>query len=80
MTKEVDLLEKKETFWVDGPLQKRLASIPKMEKSTVIRMALRDYFNLTDSKRGVVGYDETTIGNQGGVNIGETKRDRGSQG
>jgi hypothetical protein len=50
--------KKKETFWVDPQLAERLATIPEGEKSFIFRMALRDYFGLTDSKNGVVGYQE----------------------
>jgi len=53
-----NLDKKKETFWTSGPLMEKLATIPEGEKSVIIRMALRDWFGLTDSRRGVVGYKE----------------------
>jgi len=43
-------MEKKETFWADEPLTAKLATIPRSEKSTVIRMALRQYFGISASK------------------------------
>jgi hypothetical protein len=43
-------LEKKETFWADAPLCEKLSTIPKGEKSTIIRMALRQWFGITSSK------------------------------
>jgi hypothetical protein len=49
---------KKEYFWSDEVLQKKLAKIPKGERSCIIRIALRDYFRLTDSKNGQVSYKE----------------------
>ena len=48
----------KETFWSDKQLSERLATITHGEKSFIIRMALRDYFGMTDSKKGIVGYKE----------------------
>ncbi|MBC2723330.1 hypothetical protein [Desulfosporosinus sp.] len=48
----------KETFRPDPQLKEKLNTIPKGEKSFIIRMVLRDYFGLTDSKNGVVGYKE----------------------
>ena len=50
--------KEKQTFWADEQLTEKLAAIPENEKSTVIRMALRDYFGLTNSKQGIVGYKE----------------------
>ena len=50
--------KEKQTFWADEQLTEKLATIPENEKSTVIRMALRDYFGLTNSKQGIVGYKE----------------------
>lgn len=44
-------------FYADEPLQKRLKSIQEGERSCIIRIALRDYFKLTDSKNGKVGYE-----------------------
>lgn len=52
---------RKEYFWSDKPLQEKLARIPKGERSCVIRIALRDYFKLSDSKNGKVGYTEDDI-------------------
>lgn len=52
------VLVKKETFWSDATLSERLSLIPGREKSFVIRMALRDWFGLTNSKRGIVSYKE----------------------
>lgn len=37
-------MEKKQTFWADSLLTEQLATIPRSEKSTIIRMALREYF------------------------------------
>ena len=37
-------MQKKQTFWTDSLLTEQLATIPRSEKSTVIRMALREYF------------------------------------
>lgn len=54
----MEVPKKKESFWTEGPLMEKLATIPEGEKSTIIRMALRDWFNLTDSRRGIVGYKE----------------------
>lgn len=51
-----EVLVKKETFWTDAPLAEKLATIPEGEKSFIFRMALRDWFGMTDSKRGIVGY------------------------
>ena len=48
---------KREYFYSDDALQKRLKTIPKGERSCIIRIALRDYFKLTDSKNGKVGYE-----------------------
>ena len=48
----------KETFWSDEQLSERLSTITHGEKSFIIRMALRDYFGMTDSKKGIVGYKE----------------------
>ena len=48
----------KETFWSDEQLSEKLATITHGEKSFIIRMALRDYFGMTDSKQGIVGYKE----------------------
>jgi hypothetical protein len=48
----------KETFWSDKQLSERLSTITHGEKSFIIRMALRDYFGMTDSKKGIVGYKE----------------------
>lgn len=44
-------MEKKETFWADAQLHKKLSAIPKSEKSTVIRMALRQYFGITGTDK-----------------------------
>ena len=52
----------KETFWADPQLSERLANITHGEKSFIIRMALRDWFGMTDSRRGVVGYKEVEHG------------------
>ncbi|HEY8910082.1 MAG TPA: hypothetical protein VIM51_07345 [Desulfosporosinus sp.] len=41
-------MEKKVVFWADEQLIQKLSEIPKSEKSTVIRMALRQYFNMTN--------------------------------
>ena len=49
---------KKEYFWADEQLQTHLRGIRKGEKSCIIRIALRDYFKLTDSKNGQIGYKE----------------------
>jgi len=43
----VRTLERKETFWADAPIVAKLATIPKKEKSTIIRMALRSWFGIT---------------------------------
>lgn len=43
-------MEKKETFWADAQLSQQLATIPRSEKSTIIRMALRQYFGISGSK------------------------------
>jgi len=40
-------MEKKQTFWADAQLSEKLSTIPRSEKSTVIRMALRQYFGIT---------------------------------
>lgn len=48
---------KKEYFWADEQLQRHLRAITRGEKSCIIRIALRDYFKLTDSKNGRVGYE-----------------------
>ena len=53
------VLVKTETFWADAALVERLLTIPSREKSFIIRMALRDWFGMTDSRRGIVGYQET---------------------
>lgn len=52
---------KREYFYSDEPLQKLIKTIPEGERSCIIRIALRDYFGLTDSKRGKVGYNSETI-------------------
>ena len=44
-------MEKKETFWADAQLTEKLATIPRSEKSTVIRMALRQYFGITSGNK-----------------------------
>jgi len=49
-------VKKKRSFWDDDFLGPKLDAIPENELSTIIRMALRDYFNLTDSKKGIIGY------------------------
>jgi len=51
--KEVIPTEKKQTFWADEPINAKLAAIPRSEKSTVIRMALRQYFGITGTSRPV---------------------------
>jgi hypothetical protein len=48
---------KKEFFYSDKYLQEKLSLIPKGERSIIVRIALRDYFKLTDSKNGKVGYE-----------------------
>lgn len=52
---------RKEFFYSDKSLQEKLSLIPRGERSCIIRMALRDYFQLTDSKNGKVGYSKETI-------------------
>lgn len=67
---------KKEYFLIDKPLQEKLSKIPRGEKSVVIRMALRDYFGLSNSKKGEVWYTEDDIetaierGNENGFSQG----------
>jgi len=51
--KEVITTEKKQTFWADEPINAKLAAIPRSEKSTVIRMALRQYFGITGTSTPV---------------------------
>jgi len=48
--KEAIPTEKKQTFWADEPINAKLSAIPRSEKSTVIRMALRAWFGITDCK------------------------------
>jgi len=43
-------MEKKQTFWADAQLTEHLATIPRSEKSTIIRMALRAWFNLPNCR------------------------------
>lgn len=43
-------MEKKETFWADSAIVAKLATIPRSEKSTIIRMALRQWFGITANK------------------------------
>lgn len=43
-------MDTKQTFWADAQLSERLSLIPRSEKSTVIRMALRQYFGIATSK------------------------------
>lgn len=52
---------RKEFFYSDQSLQEKLSQIPRGERSCIIRIALRDYFQLTDSKNGQVGYAKETI-------------------
>lgn len=54
-------MEKRIVFSVDSVLSKKLSQVPENERSTVIRMALRDFFRITDSKHGKVGYTEDDI-------------------
>lgn len=44
-------MKKKETFWADAQLSEHLATIPRSEKSTIIRMALRQYFGIPARKQ-----------------------------
>jgi len=59
------IVKKKECFWTDPQLAEKLATIPGGEKSFIIRTALRDYFGMTDSKKGIVGYNEGGNNNDG---------------
>lgn len=52
---------KKEYFWSDEVLEKKLRTIPERERSVHIRIALREYFKLTDLKNGQVGYTEDDL-------------------
>jgi len=47
-------MESKQTFWADAQLSEQLATIPRSEKSTIIRMALREYFTNTRSARPTI--------------------------
>lgn len=47
------------TFWADDQLIEKLATVKKGERSFIIRLILRDYFGLTDSRRGILGYQES---------------------
>ena len=50
-------MEKKVAFWVDAQIAEKLSTIPKCEKSTIIRMALREWFGIKNERRIV---DEAT--------------------
>lgn len=43
-------MERKISFWADAQLDDHLATIPRSEKSTIIRMALRAWFGISNSK------------------------------
>jgi hypothetical protein len=52
---------KKRYFWSDKILDTKLDTIPEGERSVHIRIALREYFKLTDLKNGQVGYTEDDL-------------------
>ena len=50
-------MRKTRTFKDDKQIGEKLDTIPKDEMSTVIRMALRAWFGITNSKKGVIPND-----------------------
>ena len=43
-------MKKKRTFWDDPSIGQKLDAIPNNEMSTIIRMALRQYFGIANTK------------------------------
>lgn len=70
---EVIPLEKKQTFWADEPINAKLSEIPRSEKSTVIRMALRQWFGITGSKEPITTDDARLVARELVRNLKEGK-------
>jgi len=52
-------MKKKQTFWADAQLSEKLSTIPRNEKSTIIRMALRQYFGISTDQ--IVADDDARL-------------------